>query len=96
MNSEEALQPGNASIPSVFDGVDKYYPVQATLVSVDQPQEPTINLSKAALAVVKILRCDTFGCETPTGSGVIIHPRGLILTAYHVLLTEPALSVYNE
>lgn len=89
VRTEEPLSPDSRNIPSVFAGVDEYYPVQATLSSMDQPPPLAANLPTAASAVVQILRCDNFGCDTPVGSGVIIHPRGLIITAYHVLLTEP-------
>ncbi|MEM7539175.1 MAG: trypsin-like peptidase domain-containing protein [Chloroflexota bacterium] len=40
-------------------------------------------------SVVQIWVCDEFGCETPVGTGVIVHSSGLILTAYHVLLENP-------
>lgn len=89
VRAEEPLSPDSRNIPSVFEGINEYYAVQATLTSVDQPPPPAADPATAARAVVQIRRCDGFGCETPAGSGVIIHPSGLILTAYHVLLTDP-------
>ncbi len=42
------------------------------------------NVADAVPAVVRINGCDTDGCDLGWGSGVIIHPSGLILTARHV------------
>lgn len=89
VRTEEPLSPGNHNIPSVFKDIDKYSPIHATLTNVPQPSSLATDLAKAKLTVVKILGCDDFGCKTPIGSGVIVHPHGLILTAYHVLLIEP-------
>lgn len=89
VRAEEPLSPDSRNIPSVFAGINEYYAVQATLTSVDQPPPPAADPATVARAVVQIRRCDNFGCETPAGSGVIVHPSGLILTAYHVLLTDP-------
>ena len=46
-------------------------------------------LNEAIPAVVRILGCDARGCDRGLGSGVIIHPAGVILTANHVTLTDP-------
>lgn len=88
VRTEEPLSPDGRNIPSVFAGIDEYYAVEATLSSADQPLPPATDPAVAARAVVQIRRCDNFGCETLAGSGVIVHPSGLILTAYHVLLTD--------
>ena len=63
--------------------------MQATWTTVDQSPRPATDALEAALAVVQIQGCDNSDCDTPIGSGVIVHPSGLILTAYHVLLTDP-------
>ena len=47
------------------------------------------SLETAIPAVVRIRGCDTRGCDRGLGSGVIIHPAGVILTANHVTLSEP-------
>ncbi len=49
-------------------------------------------VEKSALAVVKLYGCSEAGAETCTsseGSGTIVHPRGLILTALHVVIEDP-------
>lgn len=88
VRAEEPLSPDSRNIPSVFEGIDEYYAVEAALSRADQPLPPITDPAVAARAVVQIRRCDNFGCETPAGSGVIVHPSGLILTAYHVLLAD--------
>ena len=45
-------------------------------------------LDRAATATVRILGCSLSGCNVGLGSGVIIHPSGVILTANHVTLTD--------
>jgi|GEM_PF-2085842 len=50
-------------------------------------QQP--NLDEAIKAVVRIRGCNSAGCNVGLGSGVIIHPSGVILTANHVTLTDP-------
>jgi len=50
-------------------------------------QQP--NLDEAIKAVVRIRGCNMAGCNVGLGSGVIIHPSGVILTANHVTLTDP-------
>jgi len=47
------------------------------------------NLAEAIKAVVRIRGCNVAGCNVGLGSGVIIHPSGVILTANHVTLTDP-------
>ncbi len=89
VRAEEPLTGAGRDIPSVFDGITKYEAIQAKLQTTVLSPPPATTLAEAAKAVVKILRCDNFGCETDVGSGVIIHPSGLILTAYHVLLRDP-------
>lgn len=89
VRAEEPLTGAGRDIPSVFDGITKYEAIQAELQTTVLSPPPATTLAEAAKAVVKILRCDNFGCETAVGSGVIIHPSGLILTAYHVLLRDP-------
>lgn len=49
-------------------------------------------LEKSALAVVKLSGCRLVGEKTCTyseGSGILIHPRGLLLTALHVVVENP-------
>ena len=47
------------------------------------------NLNEAIKAVVRIRGCNSAGCNVDLGSGVIIDPTGVILTANHVTLTDP-------
>jgi hypothetical protein len=89
VRAEEPLTGASRNVPSVFEGVTDYHPVQATLAGEDLAPSPLTSPAEAAAAVVQIRRCDDFGCDTPAGSGVLIHSSGLILTAYHVLLTDP-------
>jgi formylglycine-generating enzyme required for sulfatase activity len=89
VRDEEPLTGASRDVPPVFPGVTDYYPVQAALASEDHAPPPVTSPAAAAVGVVQIRRCDSFGCDTPAGSGVLIHPSGLILTAYHVLLTDP-------
>lgn len=51
-----------------------------------QAQQP--NLDEAIRAVVRIRGCNSAGCNVGLGSGVIIHPSGVILTANHVTLSD--------
>ena len=49
-------------------------------------------LEKSALAVVKLNGCSQAAatvCTASDGSGIMIHPRGLILTALHVIIQDP-------
>ncbi len=49
-------------------------------------------VEKSALAVVKLNGCSEVGAENCTyseGSGTIVHPTGLILTALHVVIEDP-------
>ena len=46
-------------------------------------------VSSAIPAVVRIRGCNALDCERALGSGVIVHPAGVILTANHVTLTDP-------
>lgn len=46
-------------------------------------------LDDSIKAVVRIRGCDVAGCNVGLGSGALIHPSGVILTAYHVTLTDP-------
>ena len=49
-------------------------------------------LEKSALAVVKLNGCSqaaATACTASDGSGIVIHPRGLILTALHVVIEDP-------
>jgi len=46
-------------------------------------------LERSALAVVKLTGCEratAADCTYSEGSGILIHPRGLILTALHVVV----------
>jgi len=55
-------------------------------------QAQQANLDDAIKAVVRIVpqRCDLTGCRpVGVGSGTIIHPAGVILTAWHVTVTDP-------
>ena len=45
-------------------------------------------LDQAVTATVRVLGCNLTGCNVGLGSGVIIHPSGVILTANHVTLTD--------
>ncbi|MEZ4733153.1 MAG: trypsin-like peptidase domain-containing protein [Caldilineaceae bacterium] len=64
-----------------------------TLTSIDsQPLYAQPSLSDAAKAVVRISLCDIAACK-PLGSGTIIHPSGIILTAWHVISVENSLNV---
>ena len=45
-------------------------------------------LGQAAQAVVRILACQPDACEV--GTGVLIDPNGIILTAWHVVARDPA------
>lgn len=45
-------------------------------------------LEQAIQAVVRIRGCNAAGCNVGLGSGTLIHPSGVILTAYHVTLTD--------
>ena len=54
----------------------------------------TIRAQSAAIgdaipAVVRIRGCDVSGCNQALGSGVVIDPSGIILTALHVTLRDP-------
>ncbi len=89
VRSEEPLTSGYRNIPPVFAGIDTYHAIQATVTFTDRVGTAATRPLDAIGAVVQILRCDGFGCDTPVGSGVIIHPSGLILTAYHILLENP-------
>ena len=46
-------------------------------------------LEAAMHAVVRIRMCTQQSCNQGVGSGVIIDPSGLILTAHHVTLSNP-------
>lgn len=49
-------------------------------------------LERSALAVVKLMGCPQAAatvCNYSEGSGILIHPRGLILTALHVVVENP-------
>ncbi|MFZ4661550.1 MAG: glycine betaine ABC transporter substrate-binding protein [Caldilineaceae bacterium] len=51
-----------------------------------------INFNEAIKAVVRIMpqRCSSTGCQPlSVGSGTIIHPAGIILTAWHVTVADP-------
>lgn len=54
------------------------------------PLHSPTTADEAAKAVVQIYRCRNNNCDTAVGSGVIIHRSGIIATAYHVLLRNPA------
>jgi uncharacterized protein YraI len=50
------------------------------------------SIDEAVKAVVRIVpqRCSSTGCQPlSVGSGAIIHPAGIILTAWHVTVTDP-------
>ena len=47
-----------------------------------------VNLDQAVKAIVRIRGCNAAGCNVGLGSGVIIHPDGVILTANHVTLSD--------
>ena len=52
-------------------------------------QSQSSDLDQAVQAVVRIRGCDASGCDRGVGSGVIIDPTGVILTANHVTLSDP-------
>jgi hypothetical protein len=55
-----------------------------------QPAQPQpASIDDAVKAVVRIRGCNVVSCNVGLGSGVIIHPSGVILTAHHVTLTDP-------
>ncbi|MBV7335651.1 trypsin-like peptidase domain-containing protein [Chloroflexi bacterium TSY] len=90
VREEEALATGFSQIPSVFQGIDAYHPIEADLTETELALSSASTLQEAIASVVQILRCgDGFRCTTPVGTGVVVHPSGLILTAYHVLLEDP-------
>ncbi|MCB0128255.1 MAG: trypsin-like peptidase domain-containing protein, partial [Caldilineaceae bacterium] len=90
VRAEEPLSPDQRNIPSVFPGIDAYHAVEATIRTEPQPFQSPANPEEAAKAVVQIYRCINNNCDSAVGSGVIIHPSGIIATAYHVLLRNPA------
>lgn len=63
-----------------------------------QPQTVTAqaDLNSAIQAVVRIRGCNVAGCNVGLGSGTLIHPSGVILTAYHVTLTDPTNPLSNR
>jgi len=89
VRAEEPLSPDSRNIPSVFPGVDTYYDIQAELQVEMLPLPPLSSLQEVAKSVVQIYRCNNGNCDTPVGSGVLIHPSGVIATAYHTLLRNP-------
>ncbi|MBV7335647.1 serine protease [Chloroflexi bacterium TSY] len=95
VREEPALSSGFHNVPSVFlEGDDyleesDYHTVQADRSLIKTGLSIVTSPREVIKSVVQILRCDQFGCNTPVGTGVIVHPSGLILTAYHVLLENP-------
>lgn len=54
-----------------------------------KPPVQAAPLDDATHAVVRIRGCNIQGCNLGVGSGVLIDPGGLILTAHHVTLSDP-------
>lgn len=61
----------------------------ARIVNMQATAAQSFDLDEAAQAVVRIRACDASGCDRGVGSGVIIEPSGIILTANHVTLSNP-------
>lgn len=53
------------------------------------PPAQAAALDDAMRAVVRIRMCSVQGCNQGVGSGAVIDPSGLILTAHHVTLSNP-------
>lgn len=73
--------PTNATFHRFFLGSIPYHAVEATIRTEPQPFQSAANPQEAAKAVVQIYRCINNNCDSAVGSGVIIHPSGIIATA---------------
>jgi WD40 repeat protein len=89
VRAEEPLSPNSLNIPPAFQGFNTYHDIQATLQVETLPLPSVFTPEEAAKSVVQIYRCNNGNCDTPVGSGVMIHPSGIIATAYHTLLKNP-------
>ena len=89
VRDEAPLTGDRRHIPSRFAGVTEFSTIDATLQVETLPLPPPSTSEQATKSVVQIYRCNDNRCDTPVGSGVIIHPSGIIATAYHVLLKDP-------